>query len=132
MPFSVQPLSVCPLTPPLPTVVPEARAGHSATTVDNADIYIFGGYLGGVGFLNDLYKLSTKSEVWLKPRCGGDPPAGRLQHTMEHYDGNLILFGGTGNKMVFNDIARYLGVSCCSGRHIPLSLSLPLFASARL
>ena len=46
--------------------------------------------------------------MWLKPRCKGDPPPGRLQHTMNMYNNRLFIFGGTGNKMVFNDLAMYV------------------------
>ena len=43
-------------------VVPESRAGHAMcqdidSKTKQTHIYMFGGYCGGVGFLNDLYKL---------------------------------------------------------------------------
>jgi hypothetical protein len=48
-------------------VVPEARAGHAmCQELDSKDkkmthIYMFGGYMGGIGFLNDLFKLDCST-----------------------------------------------------------------------
>jgi N-acetylneuraminic acid mutarotase len=84
--------------------IPQARAGHSMCTL-NSSIYLFGGYAGSVGFLSDVYKLDADTLRWESQKPIGDKlPDGRLQHSMVLFDQRMLIFGGTGNKVVFNDL----------------------------
>jgi hypothetical protein len=100
---------------------PSPRSGHTMTLNDSSDtqMYLFGGACGQWGTFNDFYSfdISTRRKIiscsmnhflmidllgnntWAKISMGGDIPTPRFSHTTTFYRDNLLVFGGSGDKL---------------------------------
>jgi N-acetylneuraminic acid mutarotase len=114
--------------------VPGARQSATSWTDSSGTLWLFGGYgydsAGSVGYLNDLWQLSTVTNQWTWISGGdvadakgiygtqgvvsaGDVPGGRqAANSWIDSSGNLWLFGGygddsTGNVGALNDLWQY-------------------------
>ncbi|EKX36933.1 hypothetical protein GUITHDRAFT_145428 [Guillardia theta CCMP2712] len=71
--------------------IPRGRAGHTLTAIwtaaNGGDSYImFGGH--------ELFMLSSDKMCWIKPACGGAPPAPTSGHVAVAIGSSLAIFGG--------------------------------------
>lgn len=84
--------------------VPPSRYGHTAVTVDDSSIYIFGG-TNGNSYFNDLYILNTETMQWTVATTQGTPPDPRAGHSCVLYGGEqMYIFGGGNDEKIFNDL----------------------------
>ena len=74
-------------------VSPDAREGATITKI-KSNLYVFGGFSREL--FNDLKVLCLESFKWRSVPKNKFWPKVRSQHTMDVYEGNLILFGGSG------------------------------------
>ena len=84
---------------------PSARSGHSMTALADGTAVLLGGYDGG--FLNDTYSLSVSGTTasWTSLNSQGDIPSARARHSMTALaDGTAVLFGGTDDDDLFDDV----------------------------
>jgi N-acetylneuraminic acid mutarotase len=80
-----------------------ARAGHTATLVNNK-LIVFGGG-DGSRVLNDLYILDTLDTMtWSQPTISGTAPACRCAHTTTLIGSKLLVFGGGDGGRRFKDL----------------------------
>jgi N-acetylneuraminic acid mutarotase len=81
---------------------PSARARHSATwDPDNAQMLIFGGYVGGVDYLADLWSYKPSTNQWTRRDGDGVEPRSRGDHSAvwDPTGDGLLLYGGTGGDL---------------------------------
>jgi serine/threonine protein kinase len=71
------------------------------TLNDSSDtqMYLFGGACGQWGTFNDFYSFDIRNNTWAKISMGGDIPTPRFSHTTTFYRDNLLVFGGSGDKL---------------------------------
>jgi len=89
-----------------PTVSGEKRGNfraHTATCVQNDQIFVFGGG-DGPNYFNDLWLFDTVNTSWSKPQTTGKHrPSQRRAHTAEYLDDHIYIFGGGDGKQALND-----------------------------
>mmetsp|Transcript_13610 Transcript_13610/g.31307 ORF Transcript_13610/g.31307 Transcript_13610/m.31307 type:complete len:1005 (-) Transcript_13610:140-3154(-) len=78
--------------------IPRGRAGHTLTliptTANGGDSYImFGGHVDQ-HCSQELFMLSSDKMCWIKPACGGAPPAPTSGHVAVAIGSSLAIFGG--------------------------------------
>ncbi len=83
--------------------LPRPRFGHSAIYDPRRDrIIVFGGYVAGVGYSNEVWSLSLSGGLeWSQMQPIGTPPDPRSGHTAA-YDpihSRMLVFGGTGTSL---------------------------------
>jgi N-acetylneuraminic acid mutarotase len=85
---------------------PIARLGHTANVVKDGKILIFGGGKDDSGdtTYNDTYIFDTVTNEWSKQTTVGVAPEGRVFHTSTLIGNLLYVYGGKGNKKIFNDL----------------------------
>ena len=88
--------------------VPSPRSGHTAWAY-KGNLWVFGGqgytsdwYLHDHGEFdgvcnNQLLQFSTVSEVWTNPKCHGEVPKPRCEHSTTVVGDNVWLFSGRSN-----------------------------------
>jgi len=79
-----------------------ARAGHTATLVNNK-LIIFGGGDGN-RVLNDIYIINIDSMSWCQPIISGAAPSCRCAHTTTLMGSKLLVFGGGDGSRRFKDL----------------------------
>eukprot|EP00434_Breviolum_minutum_P032353 symbB.v1.2.028609.t3/scaffold3047.1/size65006/2 len=87
---------------------PIARSGHTSVWSDVADgMYVFGGYNGTRGHLNDSYFYDRQANCWSQLSPSGTAPIARSGHTSVWSDvaDGMYVFGG------YNGTRRGLSVS---------------------
>lgn len=72
---------------------PCGRMLHSST-INNDNLYIFGGKTGDGIYLNDFWRFSIFSKTWEKIKVDGEIPKGRSGHTMVSCENCIFIFGG--------------------------------------
>eukprot|EP00096_Caligus_rogercresseyi_P002281 TRINITY_DN14367_c0_g1_i1.p1 TRINITY_DN14367_c0_g1~~TRINITY_DN14367_c0_g1_i1.p1 ORF type:complete len:398 (+),score=93.60 TRINITY_DN14367_c0_g1_i1:49-1242(+) len=82
------------------TAFPDPRRSHTAMSVNNNDLLIFGGYNSELDIhYNDVWILNTQSWTWREIHPLGSPcaPIPRRRHAMcrSPGDSRLFIFGGT-------------------------------------
>uniref|UniRef100_K3WMT4 Uncharacterized protein n=1 Tax=Globisporangium ultimum (strain ATCC 200006 / CBS 805.95 / DAOM BR144) TaxID=431595 RepID=K3WMT4_GLOUD len=76
------------------TDCPLARFGHSAASIDDARMVLFGGW-DGKKSMNDLWIFDTNTFTWTKPKCAGKFPTSRHNHSMVAISREtLLVYGG--------------------------------------
>ena len=87
-------------------VKPQPRRFQASCLVGNK-IYVSGGCHGKYSCLGDLYcldisKLVEEEKVsglkWELVECKGETMVERWGHTLDHFDGNLYIWGGRSNE----------------------------------
>lgn len=81
--------------------VPKPSIG-SSTTVIGSKVYLFGGKSNTArkSYTADVYAFDLQSSVWEKivpTNPDNLTPAPRYFHSADHWQGNLVIFGGIGN-----------------------------------
>lgn len=73
---------------------PASRYYHSAA-IDGDAMYVFGGQVDFIRYLNDVYALDLTSDRWSRVRGGGaDAPPTRFGATLAASEGRLVLVAG--------------------------------------
>ena len=94
--------------------IPSERKDHSMVAIES-NIYIFGGYINGVGNGDDFYKIETNdtnmynsTKIELQPIDGDNSniPSGRSYHSMVAIGSNIYIFGGDTNIGASNDLYK--------------------------
>lgn len=86
--------------------VPCNRAAHSTCTVDDYEIFMFGGALvGGTIAKEHLYHLKVKDTkaLWSEVTVKGEKPLPRYGHSLSYCKPHVILFGGSTGSEVLNE-----------------------------
>ncbi len=106
-------------------VLPPARARHTATwDPEGAQMIIFGGYVGGVDFLADLWSYAPSTGRWTRLDEDSAAPRSRGDHSAvwDPTGAGLLLYGGSGGD-VSNELWSYRpGVGPLRPVGIPLSV----------
>ena len=76
---------------------PEART-QAAMCTDGKSVYLFGGL--GRGLMNDLWNCCSNYK-WTKTKNSENLILARYGHTMVHYEGYLVIFGGAVSREDF-------------------------------
>ncbi|EAN80098.1 Galactose oxidase, central domain containing protein, putative [Trypanosoma equiperdum] len=89
---------------------PPSRFGHSATLVNEKEIYVFGGIGTRRTYLNDLMVLNCTTKVWREvyaPSCFSIPP--RAFHSSALLPGNctVVIVGGEAEGRHESSVWRY-------------------------
>ncbi|XP_077496534.1 kelch domain-containing protein 3-like [Amblyomma americanum] len=86
---------------------------HSACAIGTR-MYIWGGSVedpsAAFGFVavDDIYYLETTSSTWVRPHVEGIRPAGRQEHSVFAYEGELYVFGGYNHEHIcYADMHKY-------------------------
>lgn len=92
---------------------PKARSGHRMVADESGDLYSFGGFNLQVPandselsnepewqkykpLFQELWKFNWRTKKWKKLRTTGDIPDKLVSHCMCHWNGKIIIYGGTG------------------------------------
>ena len=87
--------------------LPSGREGHSMTAYKNL-LVIFGGCEGGKDddqSFDDLLIVDVDSKNWVKPPATGKKPKGREGHGAGVIKNFLVIYGGKGQSIIFDDIS---------------------------
>jgi hypothetical protein len=92
------------------TIVPPPRSG-AASVVVQGKLYIFGGYGGGTGRLDDFYAFDFSSSSWEQvPVLSEERPGCRENNgvvVLSDRDQSIILFGGYNGHSWLNDLWKF-------------------------
>jgi hypothetical protein len=106
---------------------PSARRATGAAVADDNRVWVFGGFVGGVGAQSDLYAYTPGSASWQLLTTTGSPPTARERHTLawNSADSVLVLFSGYSATLThLNELLFYLPTSS-SWTPIPVSGTWP-------
>ena len=90
--------------------VPKERAAHAASSNNDNQMIIHGGSVGGQGLAEDelwVFQLRKDNEdfgFWKKILTYGKSPGKRYGHTLSYLNPIFILFGGSCNYQLLNDV----------------------------
>ena len=90
--------------------IPKERAAHAACSNNNNQMVIHGGSVGGQGLADDelwLFELRNDNEeygFWKKIDYSGNGPGKRYGHTINYMNPYFVLFGGSCNLHLLNDV----------------------------
>ena len=107
--------------------IPEPRDGHSAVYhPDSARLIIFGGVTADRKRTNSIFILDLDSLTWYNPLCEGTMPAPReyASATLSPDGQTMIVFGGHGNGMRYNDL-HALDLSTYTWMQLPAAGAAP-------
>ena len=107
--------------------VPEPRDGHSAVYhPDSARLIVFGGVTADRKRTNSVHILDLDSLVWYNPLCEGTMPAPReyATCTLAPDDNTMLVFGGHGNGMRYNDL-HSLDLATYTWQQLPTAGAAP-------
>mmetsp|Transcript_13 Transcript_13/g.16 ORF Transcript_13/g.16 Transcript_13/m.16 type:complete len:449 (-) Transcript_13:210-1556(-) len=89
---------------------PAGRGGNTLTQVSDEYIFAFGGANRMQTHFSDLHQFSIKTSSWEKiPPSSGACPSPRSGHSMVHYEGSLLVYGGmnTDTCEIHNDLWHF-------------------------
>ncbi|KAG1683126.1 hypothetical protein DVH05_016792 [Phytophthora capsici] len=82
------------------TDCPTGRYGHAVASVDDENMFVFGGW-DGKKSMNDLWLYDSLAFTWRRPKCSGKAPTPRhnlsmvsLSSTEDDSPPSLLLYGG--------------------------------------
>ena len=107
--------------------IPEPRDGHSAVYhMDSARLIIFGGVTAERKRTNSIHILDLDSLIWYNPLCEGTMPAPReyASCTLTPDGSQMIVFGGHGNGMRYNDL-HSLDLATYTWQQLPTAGAAP-------
>ena len=90
--------------------LPKERAAHAASANNDNQMVIHGGSVGGQGLAEDelwVFELRKDNEdfgFWKKIVTNGKTPGKRYGHTLNFLNPIFILFGGSFNNQLLNDV----------------------------
>ena len=90
--------------------LPKERAAHAASANNDNQMVIHGGSVGGQGLAEDelwVFELRKDNEdfgFWKKIVTNGKTPGKRYGHTLNYLNPIFILFGGSFNNQLLNDV----------------------------
>ncbi|KAM9962309.1 hypothetical protein ACTFIR_005215 [Dictyostelium discoideum] len=82
---------------------PNSRCAHQSETIDG-ELYVFGGWNDDNEMLNDLFKLNIETWEWEEVKVENNFITPRNGHSLNSYNGKLIVFGGGSFSGFLNDI----------------------------
>jgi leucine-zipper-like transcriptional regulator 1 len=92
------------------TVVPPPRSGAASVVVQDK-LYVFGGYGGGTGRLDDFYAFDFLSSSWEQVQVLSEEKPGCRENNgvvvLSDRDQSIILFGGYNGNRWLNDLWKY-------------------------
>lgn len=91
------------------SVVPSPRSGAASVVVDNK-LYVFGGYGGGTGRLDDFYSFDFLTSTWEEVEVLGDVKPGCRENNgvvISDSSRSIILFGGYNGSNWLNDLWKF-------------------------
>lgn len=86
---------------------PYERVGHAVATMRRGrktKLYVFGGYVRGLGYMFDIHVLDVGAATWAQPAVGGSVPDGRVNHSLCAHERRLYSFGGAAKGAPFSDL----------------------------
>ncbi|GLE00367.1 hypothetical protein PINS_up009124 [Pythium insidiosum] len=73
---------------------PAGRFGHGLVALDDAVMWLFGGW-DGHRSMNDVWTFDSTAFMWQRPSCHGKPPTPRHGHSMVPLSSDLLMvYGG--------------------------------------
>ncbi len=91
------------------SVVPSPRSGAASVVVDNK-LYVFGGYGGGTGRLDDFYSFDFLTSTWEQVEVLGNVKPGCRENNgvvISDSSRSIILFGGYNGSNWLNDLWKF-------------------------
>lgn len=92
------------------TIVPPPRSGAASVVVQDK-LYVFGGYGGGTGRLDDFYAFDFHASSWEQVRVLSDTQPGCRENNgvvvLSDRDQSIILFGGYNGHRWLNDLWKF-------------------------
>ena len=86
---------------------PSSRCDHGATILENS-LFIFGGLIDCIHYLNDLYEFDISSKEWFIIESSGNDPSQRSNFSFFNIDNKIYLFGGENeDRNIKDDIYQY-------------------------
>ena len=93
-----------------PNTIPNGRAAHSACSIGEGKMAIYGGSIANGGLAEDIlniFELNLENEdegEWYQINSEGERPGQRYGHSLNYIEPFVILFGGNLNPKLMNDI----------------------------
>jgi hypothetical protein len=89
------------------TCIPPPRSG-AASVVVGSKLYVFGGYGGGTGRMDDFYSFDFHTSTWEEVEVLGDErPGCRENNGVVNSSHSIILFGGYNGSHWLNDLWKF-------------------------
>jgi len=91
------------------SIIPPPRSG-AASVVVQGKLYVFGGYGGGTGRLNDFYAYDFRKNSWEEVKVVGDTKPGCRENNgvvISDSSKSIYLFGGYDGTAWLNDLWKY-------------------------
>ncbi|OMJ92719.1 hypothetical protein SteCoe_4466 [Stentor coeruleus] len=104
-------------------ISPPLRTSTSLKAV-HTDLYLFGGKYKSL-YLNDLWKYSTKKNLWSKISAKGFWPSSRSSHAASSEGDLLVIWGGENSSGYLNDMFLYNAYTGTWHQHLPYPIISP-------
>ena len=95
--------------------LPPPRSG-AASVVLQDKLYVFGGFGGGTGRLDDFYSFDFETSTWEEVKPAGDRKPGCRENNgvvISHSSQTIILFGGYNGRRWLNDLWSFDTTTNC-------------------